>query len=199
MILLRKPLTIYDVDLIGVLVLVALVGGACGWPLTQLRAHRAAQAQLHVRLGNAQAAVHAAESNLAQVQTDLDRMEAQVNGLIAEAPRVNDVAGALQRLTAAAKTANLTITQLTPRPIAAEDSYLVNDVDMVGSGSSRAFLAFLDQLARSAPYQSLEGFTVHRDSTSDNGDVRLTWTMRLYLLPDVLPSVASTNGAEKKP
>lgn len=183
MILCRKPIPIYDVDLIGVAVLAvtALAAWLCAvvpwreaWRTQRALATRyaVAQQQLQTNLGELQQL----QSRLAQVQNFVNTQQAQV-------PHPGALSHMLREMTEIAKDERLELLAVTPQPAAREGAYVVNDIQVVGRGASHDFIRFLDQFARRNPYQYVRHGQLRRDATAPSPTCELHWTVRFYMLP----------------
>lgn len=182
MIITRRPLTIYDVDLAGTGAMAILVLAtvwaflapaqrcweACYRRSAQIRATEAASTRLTLRLREAHEALQRLEAALAERGRDVPDRDA--------------ITGFLNRAALLADQCGLRIMQMAPDTPRREGAYLVSDIDMAGQGRSLDLIRFLDRLARENRYQSLRRFTVTRTS-AETGDCSLSWVLRLHMLP----------------
>ncbi len=194
MVICRKPFTIFDVDLAGAGLLLALIAG--GWwfvvrPWSTLWTDYRTMAQHRA----------VAQDNL---QNDLNELERFKTGLASlretvtneaqTAPSAESVSSALKELTELAKREQLTLLSVTPQPVANSGDYVCADIRIVGRGQSRDFVHFLDRFADVNPYQSLESCVISRDHRNTKPECELSWQTRLYLIPDI-PSDEPTEAA----
>jgi len=179
-----KKLKLYDVDLIGLGVLVAF--GVAAWWLVVVPWQRtwtgyqdmaAQQAEMEHRLQDEIVTLEQRQQELVQLE---EVIEAEVGGV----PHAGTLSGLLQEITDMAREANLDLLSVAPKPAAASGAYLVSDVQMGGRGCSHDFIRFLDCLAQRNPYQVLHDCSITSSPMGPGLSCELGWTVRLYLLPD---------------
>ncbi|MEW6251954.1 MAG: hypothetical protein AB1716_15035 [Planctomycetota bacterium] len=205
MILRRRPWPIYDVDVAGLVVLLAVAGA--GWWLA---------ARPWQRMWGAYTASTAQQSAL-EKQLEADRLELTrferelahlgevVDSQADQVPAVESFALQLRRMTTIAEEEQLSVLNVTPQPAQPSGPYLVTDVTVGAHGSSRQFMRFLDRLAQANPHQGLRAFSITgaageaSDAQTPSANVpagtgatargraaelcELNWTVRFYLLP----------------
>jgi len=192
MIVCRRPWTIFDVDLMGLGALGAIV--AAFWWLVlnpwqqtwnRYRDLSARRAMLEARLENQQRELERFEAGVAQIQ-------AAVTAQAAQAPRAGAIAGLLRQLTNLAEQSHLELLSVTPHSTTHEGKYLVNEIEVAARGRSRDFIDYLDRLAQTMPGQTLVSCSITRSVGSTEPLCELVWALRLYLLPD--RAVTRTGG-----
>ncbi len=184
MIVCRRPLALYDVDLLGAAGLLLL--GAAGW-----WAVFAPWQRTWHECRTLGAERRAAEIRLQQELTELERFEKGrawlASKVAAQAERVPGPAALptlLQQMTELAHDAHLELVSVKPQTAAREGAYLVSDVQFAGRGQSRDFIRFLDRLAQQNPYQCVRTCAVRRPAqTAEPHPCELDWSVRLFLLP----------------
>jgi hypothetical protein len=185
MIVCRRPIRLFDVDVAGILALAAttaaLVWLLCG-PWTQTwRGYRAgarARADIERRLHSEIVALEEFEENLTQLESDIASLSDEV-------PHADSLSRLLSEVTDIARDANLRLLSVAPQAGRAVGAYTVVDVEIGATGRSHDFIRFLDQLARRNPYQSLPRCTIEHAAKNDDPRCRIDWTIRLYLLPEL--------------
>jgi hypothetical protein len=180
----RRPLALYDVDLLGAAGLL-LLGFAAWWTVWapwQRTWHECRALGAERR---------AAEIQLQQQLTELERfekgrawLESQIAGQSERAPGPAALPTLLQQMTELARDAHLELVSVKPQPAAREGVYLVSDVQFAGRGQSRDFIRFLDRLAEQNPYQRVRTCAVRRPAqAAEPRPCELEWSVRLYLQP----------------
>lgn len=186
MILLRKPFTLFDVDVLGLLGLLGL-GAVAGWLVVQTAAVQTGLRELQARLRNAEPQRRQQLQKLESLQQELDALRAEVAARQAEAPGADAVAGFVGQIAHLAADTGLDLQNVTPGPIAEENGRLHCDVQVVGRGGSLDFVRFLFQLAARNPYQTLRTFTINRPAGPEPPICQITWTLRLYMVAPPKP------------
>ncbi len=185
MIICRKPITLYDVDVLGAVGVVVL-SVAIWWlvvvPWQQtLRRHGETVAQRTAAQARLQADLAASEQ-FAEEMAQVERAVATQTALV---PRSDSLSRLLSELTELAKESRLELLSVAPQPAISEGAYLVSDIQVSGRGQARDFVQFLDQMASNNPYQTLRGCSISRPANNPQATCDLTWTVRLYLLPQL--------------
>lgn len=186
MILIRRPVTLFDVDLIGVLGLLGL-GAAAGWLILQTSSASALLRQDQARLKNADPLRRAQLQTLNTLQQEIELLRANVAKRQAHAPGPASVSGLVGQIARAAHSAGLELLNVTPGPLVTQDGQLLCDIQVAGRGSSLSFLQFLFDMADSNPYQTLQAFSISRPVTPDGPACQINWTLRLHMLPPASP------------
>lgn len=183
MIVARKPWMIYDVDLIGAIIALALaVGGVwfvgMHWQQTWADYRVVAAAR-----NTAQSKLHEDVVKLEQFETGLAEFAQTVDEYEGRVPRGESLSTLLHQMTDVAKGAELEILSVTPQPSTEEGPYVVTDVRVGARGRSHDFIRFLDRLAEVNSCQSLVLCSITRPVSSIEPTCDFAWTMRFYLLP----------------
>ncbi|MCK4340090.1 MAG: type 4a pilus biogenesis protein PilO [Phycisphaerae bacterium] len=188
MIVCKKPWTLYDVDLIGMVGL-AVLGLAAWWLIL------APWQETWNEYRELAAARSVAQAGLQQDLLELERFEpglVELEHVLAaefrEVPRAEAFSRLLRQMTSVAEEANLELLNVVPQPAVTKGAYRVSDVQVDGRGRSRDFIRFLDRLALENPYQSLRTCSISRRATGPEPTCNLAWTIRLYLLPTEVES-----------
>jgi Tfp pilus assembly protein PilO len=177
----RKPCTIYDVDVIGAVALVAISLAAwwtalAPWQRTW-EGYRAATA----RYAAARASLHVDVRELEHFRERLSQLESVVRARANEVPRVDALPQLLRQMTEIAKDAQIELLSVTPQPAREEGPHWVCDIQVVGRGRSLDLIRFLGRLAEQNPYQSLRACTIVRPGQAAEPTCDLAWTIRLYM------------------
>jgi len=188
----RRPCTLYDVDVLGTLGLVALGIGAWWLVLAPWQQTWSEYRELSTRHA-------AAVTHLQQEIHELDRFEkelTQIEQVVAsqseQIPRATAISRLLREMTDIAKQSHLELLNVAPQPLADEGDYLVNDIEVTGRGSSHDLIRFLDRFALRNPHQALRACSITHPATAQDATCEVTWSVRLYLLPG---ESRSTEGA----
>jgi Tfp pilus assembly protein PilO len=180
----RTPLKLFDVDVVGLVVL-GVVGAAAWWlviaPWQRLwgdyRTLSAAHAE--VRSGLEHDILE-----LERFQKGLAELERVVVEEIGEVPGEDAFPQLLRQMTDVAKASNIEVLNVKPQPATRVGGYMISDIDVGGRGSSHDFIRFLDRLAQVNPFQSLESCALSNTPGASDQACELTWTVRMYLLPN---------------
>lgn len=186
MILCKRPLTIYDVDLLGASGLVVL--GLAAWWAVALPWQRTARGyhELAARRAALQNGLHAETDQLERSQQQLAQLTEIVRVQTADAPRPNSLSRQLARMAELAKEVNVELLRVVPQPVAGEGAYTVCDIQVTGRGRSHDFIRFLDRLARENPCQTLRACAITRATDDAAATCDLRWTVRFYFLPETV-------------
>lgn len=184
MIVCRRPCTIYDVDVIGVAVLVVIALAACFGVIVPASANATEYGALSARTAAAHAKTEQTSERLGALNAEIEMLRSGVADRTRAAPKPNAPTPFLQRVASLARDYDLEISQVLPQPVQEADGYLTTEVRFLGRGTYLNFIRLLDQLARDNPYHTLQDFSIR--SAADQGDPRcaLSWTLRLYMLED---------------
>jgi hypothetical protein len=179
----RKPWTLYDVDLVGALVVAALLiaGGwltAARWKDTWSEYQRLAHAR-----AVAEAKLQEDVQEIGQFQQRLAPLQQLVNAQGDRVPAASAFPHLLRQVTDIARDSDLDLVSVAPEPAAPQGSYLVCDVVFEAHGHSLSLVRFLDRLAQDNPYQSLVACSINRHAASPERTCELAWVVRLYMMP----------------
>lgn len=182
MIVCRRPCTIYDVDVIGVVSLLMI--GAAAWVGVIGPADANASERRGVTAMIAAANVKSEETNsrLRGLNTEIKTLFAGVAQHAELAPRAGALTPLLHRVATLADQNDLQITQVLPQATQEVDGYLQADVWMSARGFALDFLRLLDQLSRESPYCALRDFSIKHVGNSADQRCQLSWTIRLHML-----------------
>lgn len=183
MIVCKKPIPLYDVDVLGAVGVVVLALAtwwlaAAPWQKTWQR-HR----DMVAKRNTAQARFQVDMAESERFGQELAHLEGVVAAQAAEVPRADALSQLLREMTDVAKQAQLELLNVVPQPATPDGPYQVSDIQVSGRGRSRDFIQFLDQLALGNPYQSLRLCSITRPGNATQPTCDLSWTVRLYLLP----------------
>lgn len=184
MIMLRRPFTVYDVDVIGVAAMVGLlVVTYCGMVTPTLE-----QAGAYQDLANSarqlESGIEVADARLEKATNELSRLRASVTERIASAPTTAAPAKFLNDAGEMAGKFGVHMIQVLPSPTRRVDGRVACDVQIVARGTSLGFVRFLDELHRVHPYFSTTDLTVRQDPDPIAGGVQINWTVQLHALDD---------------
>lgn len=183
MVLCRRPIRVFDVDVVGLAGL-ALIGAAAYLLLihgvrSDWRAFQDA-AQQRTATERTVSGMHAV---LRALDADITRIALVSKQAVGTAPRQGDIPAMLAQLADIAQRCGVDLGQVTPQPAVAGNGYWYVDVEVTGRGASGAFIALLDQFALLNQYHSIPRLSVQTDGVN-GGTCRLAWTLRLHVLPE---------------
>lgn len=183
MILLHRPIVVYDVDAVAAVVLLALLAlgyfGVVEPAEERARLQNGLQAQLtqlEAQMGRRAARLRALEEQVGQLQKGVAAQRAA-------APRRASLAATVQGIVALAESCGLRVAQVAPQTGRETDHHLA-DFAFSARGYSLDFLRFLDQLARDNPHCSVLQFAVAASAQAEDAACNLSWTLRLRMLSD---------------
>jgi hypothetical protein len=183
MILCQRPFTIYHVDVLGALGLLAIA--LAGWWLAIVpwRQTCSNYRELGRRRAGLEAELQTQAQSLERTQRDLTWLEGVIAAQAVEVPRPDSVPNVLREMTELAQDSKIDLLSLMPQPAAPEGVYVVSDIQATGRGHSRSFIRFLDRLAQRNPFQALTHCSLRRGAGAADESCELSWTLRLYMLP----------------
>ena len=186
MIVCRKPIRLFDADVIGAATLVAICALAYFAIFVPGQQSVAEQAVLRKAIADATAKARTTADRLAQVNTEADQLRIGVERSLKTAPRAQALTPFLQQVATLADEVGIRIVQVVPEPLNRGDGYLSADVRYSGEGSSLAFLHLVDALALRNPYCVVDGVAIKKASVASDAACKLDWTLRLHMLADEL-------------
>lgn len=184
MIISRKPLMLFDVDVIAGAVLLVIALVAWFAVIVPARANGADYRDLSAKIDAANAAVAAASEKLNVVQIQTERLRAGVRTQSDAAPKPDALTPFLSLVSTLAAECGVTIAQVVPAPLRANDGYLSTDIRLSGTGGSLDFARFLDRLACKHRYFSLEEYAIKRSPIQAAQQCDISWIVRLYMLDE---------------
>lgn len=181
MILLRKPFPIFDVDLIGG-VMVGMVGVVAY--LTVIRPAQVGSelnAQLAGAVNMTEGAISRSSDRLGKYIAELEVLSARVREREQSAPTKRDAANFPRQISAAAESHAIQIEQLQPTPLRDTEQGAVCDVQVVARGGIVNLIQMLDALRSECPHMQVQEYGIAQGS-----DARelLTLTLRLFIAPE---------------
>jgi Tfp pilus assembly protein PilO len=206
MIICRKPWTLYDVDAAGATGVALLALGVAWFALSPWRGTWEEYRKLTAARTSVQDELRADTLKLAQFERGLTPLAGAVEAEAARVPSAGSFSQLLRRVTDLAKESQLELLNVAPQPTVSSGVYSVSDIQIGARGTSRDFIRFLDRLAQGNPYQSLQSCAISRAARETEpaaaANCELTWTVRLYLLPEgaagpasaAPPNAESTSG-----
>lgn len=190
MIVCRRPVLIFDVDLIGATVCAALFGLGYLGGVQRVRADWESLGALRARAVAADRACQAVRARLSEAQRTAATLRAAIENRAAEVPGPEALSAFLSRVGVLAAESDLMVQQVAPQPMQVEGAYVVCEIRMSGSGRSLDFIRFLDRLARDSSYHVVRGFRI-TGAGGQEPNCALSWTLRLYMLPSPERSAAA--------
>lgn len=183
MILLRKPITIFDVDLIGA-VMVGVVGViAFVTVLVPSRSVSQIDQQLSVAVQATQDAIARSSNRLDRALESKQELARKVEARERTLPTPGDASDFPRQIAAAAENHGVTVQQLAPNPLRAAEQGLVCDVHVVARSGLSQFIAMLDELRGTCPHMQVREFAIARGPDATQPESTLSLTLRMYLSP----------------
>ncbi len=184
MIVLRKPLPVFDVDLLGIAVMLALGATAYLVVVVPARAQADRRHRLVAELDAARQRTQSAEHELGRLEDLARDLRVLVQERIAQAPTRSEVNAIVNRIMLVAERTGLHISSLEPGSPEQVGDAFVCDVSIEGSGGGPAVVAFLDALAARVPCHSVLALSVDRPPAAADKACRVALRVRLHLLSD---------------
>ena len=184
MIVCRKPIRLFDADIIGAATLLAV--GALAYFAVFVPGQESAKRQTLLRnsIADATTTARTTADRLARVNAEASRLREGVERHLLTAPRAHALTPFLQQVATLAENTGIRVTQVVPEAVRHGDGFLSGDVRYSGEGSSLAFLHLLDQLAQRNPYCAVEDLVIKNAGAALDTPCKLNWTLRLYMLAD---------------
>ncbi len=194
MIVCRKPCTLYDVDVIGLVVLLAIVLAACVGVILPAGAKASQHRELSAKIVSASAAADQTGERLRKVNREMKLLQSGVAGHMDSAPKPGALTPFLQRVASLAARCGLEIMQMLPQPVQQADGYRACVVSFSGRGRSRGFARLIHELSWDNPYFSLQSFSIKSSRHTTGSECELSWTLRLYMLEDEPQRLSPAGG-----
>ncbi|MEP0847557.1 MAG: hypothetical protein HRF50_12175 [Phycisphaerae bacterium] len=186
MILCRRLMRVYDVDLAGAGAMLAI--GLAGYFAVVRPAGAGADERRQLEREAAVAAreTESASARLKSCEQDARSLREGIARVAARVPRVRERAETFNALGDLAQRCGLVIEQLAPQAPQRVAGRTAADGRFAGHGTLGALLAFLQALDRERPHYSVEDLVLHAPELTDAPRCALSFTLRLYLLEDEL-------------
>lgn len=183
MILARRPVTIYDVDVLflgGIAAGLALLYVGLAAPLTQ-QAQAAAVVRAQLR-GDQQRLAEMRDA-LRRVEQDSEQLRTGIQARASHLPRLRQYNETISAIVALAAGHGAEVASIVPGQPQRLDERYASELQLGGRARFADFISFLDQLAREHAYYQLESLALQ--SAGGGGETPVfSLTIRLFLLPD---------------
>lgn len=184
MILLQKPVRIFDVDLIGI-VMVAIIGIVAYVSVILPAVEGAAVgAQLRQSVALADGSIQRTAERLDQYTRDMKSLSNAVSERTAAAPQTRDTSGFPSVVAAAADATGIHIVQMAPVAPRETERGLVSDLQVVARGSLLDLTRLLERLRRERSHHQVLEYSVVESREAGDPRCLLTLTLRLYLFSE---------------
>jgi len=182
-ILCRRPFTVYHVDALGGLGLLAVA--LAGWWLAVVpwRQTCASYRELGQRRAALELELQSESAKLEGIRQELAWLQGVVDSQTLVVPRADSVPQLLREMTELASETEIELLSVVPQPAVPEGAYVVSDIQLTGRARSISLIRFLDQLAQRNPFQALMSCSVKRPAGATHEICDVCWTLRLYMLP----------------
>jgi hypothetical protein len=194
MIVCRKPCTLYDVDVIGLAVLLVIVLAAWFGVILPAGAKAAEHRELSAKIVSAAAAADQTGEHLRRVSREMELLQIGVAGHMDTAPKPGALTPFLDRVASLATRCGLEIMQVLPRPVRPADGYLACVVSFTGRGRGLDLARLIHELSLDNPYFALQSFSIKSSPHSSGGECELSWALRLYMLEDGAQPLSPAGG-----
>jgi hypothetical protein len=188
MTLLRKPVRIFDVDALGVAVLIALGATVYLTAVVPSQAQARQRSALLDEASTVEAKVLDSEGRLRGIERLTSELQATVAKRIAVSPTRAAINSIVNELLQSADDSHLKIDSVEPRPPRRDGDHYICDVIMVGRGHAPDVVEYLETLAQRQPYHSIEMLSMTGDAGNENDDCRFECHLEMHLLPDDMQS-----------
>ncbi len=185
MILLRKPFPIFDVDLIGA-VMVGIVA-IIAYLTIYVPARSVGQVdqQLAIAVQTTQAAIARSSDRLDRALAEKRDLTRKVEDRERNLPKASEASEFPRQIATAAEANGVKVQQLAPHPLRNTEQGTVFDVQVVARSGLAQFIGMLDELRRKCPHMQVREFSVARGSDTVDTGSTLSLTLRIYLAPPV--------------
>lgn len=184
MILMRKPLRVFDVDVLGVAVLVVLGVGAYLTAVVPGRAQAKQRRSLKMDAESVEAQVCSVEERLRAIERLTRELRDVVARRVDSSPVRSEINAIVNHIVADAEQAGLRIASVEPEPAERVGDTYVSAVSVIASGRQPDCVAFLDALAMRHPYHSIESLSLVRQPDLAEFRCRIVLRVWLHVLPD---------------
>lgn len=193
MIITHRPITIFDVDLVGAGSLLVLILGGC-FAIGAPAMHNHAECrQIRADILKSQSEIARLETARRQMEMSLPRYRESLSRRAARIPLVEGLSPYLARIASCADESGIEIMQLQPGPLQKSADGVQSDIRVTARGSFRGFAHFLDRIRRENDCQQIVDLAIGGGGAPE-GACSLTWTVRLNMLeqPITLGLAAAT-------
>ena len=184
MIVCRKPVVLYDVDIIAGSILLVIALASYFGVIVPASANATGYRELAAKIEAANGDVSSASTKLSAIHAQIEQLRAGVARQSEAAPKADALTPFLGRIPDLADECGLTLVQVVPRPVKRNEGYLSDDIFFTAKGGSLGFARLLNRLACEHPYFTLEDYSIKRMSGRGQQLCEITWTLRLYMLED---------------
>lgn len=183
MILVNKPVRIFDVDLIGAVMVGIIAIVAYASVILPALDGASAGAQLRQSLALADESIQRTAQRLDRYSQEIQLLSQAVAQRADASPGVRDSAALPSVVAAAAQTTGVHVLQMVPVAPRETERGLVSDLQVVARGSLLDLTRLLDRLRRERAHHQVLEYGVCE--SRENGDRRcqITFTLRLHLAP----------------
>lgn len=184
MILIRRPLVIYDIDVVFALLSAAsLVGAYMGVVIPAGQSAQARRTLWH-ELQSEQADIARLRNQIERDQTLTDQIARGIERSTATIAHLSQLNEAVNALVDDAARAGVEFTTIVPERPSQTGERWSSLVQLSGAAEPNDFLRFLDALTRRHPHDAVEQFVIDRPPDAAESKCSLSMTIRIYLLPD---------------
>lgn len=184
MIVTRRPFSIFDVDLVGAVMLGVLGVIAYGTVLRPILDGQQLTRQLSGAVSATEGAIARSATRLDKYQDDVRGLSGRVERRMKDAPTERDAGVFPQQISAAAERNGVVMLQMTPATPKMCDRGRVADVHTVARGGLAAVIGMLDDLRLVCPHMQVHEVGISQGQTGDDPHCTFALTMRMYILPE---------------
>ncbi|MFO0840302.1 MAG: hypothetical protein U1D55_17480 [Phycisphaerae bacterium] len=188
MIVLRRPITLFDVDIVGVAAAAALCGALLAIALPMLSRSGESQ-RLRGLLAAAQEEERRTASALTALRHQLTDLKTVADQERASIAPVSSLADALAGFAEIARALGIELTQLAPQPAKPDGPLVAVEIRLAAKGSAADCMRLLERMRTQYPWLTFEAFSLE-SSESGGGACQFACTIRWLAQP------AETGGAK---
>lgn len=183
MILLRRPFPIFDVDLIGIVMIGIVAIIAYLTIYVPARAVGQVDQQLAVAVQTTQAAITRSSDRLDRARAEQHDLSRKVESRERNLPKAGETSDFPRHIATAAEENGVTVQQLAPNPPRNTEQGMVFDIQVVARGGLAQFIGMLDDLRRKCPHMQVRDFSIAHGPDAAEPASTLSLTLRIYLSP----------------
>lgn len=183
MVIWRQPFCVFDVDVIGVALIVAI--GAIGQfaVIEPWLATARAQQSTQVEVTRLDAAVRSARARLDAIKSKNETMRMCVSVRAAGTPSAASLGGFANQVSSLAAECGLSVEQATAVMPQDGQDLQTRDVQVKARGSVVEFAHFSDRMRRENQFHRITEYSIAPPAAGGD-QCTITWTSRLHLMPD---------------
>lgn len=197
MIILRKPLVLYDADAVGLGVVALLLGVAWVGVAQPLMQSVSDEAAVRSAIAAAESARATERANVLRITKQIERLDEVVREQSALVPGESARNSVVTDIVSRAERHGISVVSLTPVAPVRGDRYVTADTELIVRCPLAALIALLDELARDVPFHSVEDLNVSEDRKAENDECLVSLRLRLFMFIEGAASRPAADGGRK--